>query len=227
LLDKNNALREFPLGYVTSSAADSPITNIINKLTRDGEFAPGVSPRLLVKNWPTAFVEWPTKSVREALYASPQFSRIVKGTEAVQDAIANGVSRAELAYVGKAAGGGYRPFQFNKGLSSNEVEISDDMFIITRETAEAYIKKREGGEPTPPPQPPGGAGGAEGGRTDGGAGGGEQPIPPGGETGATGIRKIAWSGEIAPQKWMNFYTRVLSRFVTGSGLKVTVNVEVA
>ena len=26
---------------------------------------------------------------------------------------------------------------------------------------------------------------------------------------------------------MNFYTRVLSRFVTGTGLKITVNVEVA
>ena len=43
----------------------------------------------------------------------------------------------------------------------------------------------------------------------------------------TGLKKIAWSGEIAPQKWMNFYTKVLSRFVTGSGLRLTVRVEVA
>ena len=151
----------------------------------------------------------------------------MKGTEAVQDAIANGVSRAELAYVGRAASGGYRPFQFNKGMASNEVEISDDMFIITRETAEAYIKKREGGQITPPPAEPQGLGEAEGGGKDRGVAGGEQPLTPGGETGARGIRKIAWPGEIAPQKWMNFYTRVLSRFVTGTGLKVTVNVEVA
>ena len=54
-----------------------------------------------------------------------------------------------------------------------------------------------------------------------------RPLPPEGGAGAAGIKKIAWSGEIAPQKWMNFYTRVLSRFVTGSGLKITVNVEVA
>ena len=35
-----------------------------------------------------------------------------------------------------------------------------------------------------------------------------------------------WTGEVPPQKWMNFYTKVLSRYVTDGGLKLTVNVEV-
>jgi hypothetical protein len=34
-----------------------------------------------------------------------------------------------------------------------------------------------------------------------------------------------WSGEVPPQKWMNFYTKVLSRHVTEGGLKLTVNIE--
>ena len=38
---------------------------------------------------------------------------------------------------------------------------------------------------------------------------------------------IAWSGEISPQKWMNFYTRVLAKFATGNGLKLSVKIEVA
>lgn len=33
-------------------------------------------------------------------------------------------------------------------------------------------------------------------------------------------------GEISPQKWMNFYTKVLSRFATAGGLKLTVTVDV-
>ena len=41
--------------------------------------------RLLLKNWSSAFTEWPTKSVRDALYASPQFPRIIRGTASVQD----------------------------------------------------------------------------------------------------------------------------------------------
>ena len=226
LLGKDNALRQVDLGYVTSTL-DSPITNIIEQLSRDGEFDKGVSVRLLTKNWPTAFVEWPTKSVRDAIYASPQFPRIVRGAEAIQTAIANGVSRGELAYIGKTAAGGYKPFHCNTGLAASEVEIVDEMFIITKETAEAYRKKREtgGSEPETQPQPPEGPTEKQGGRTGGGAG--EQPLPPESGAGAAGIKKIAWSGEIAPQKWMNFYTRVLSRFVTGSGLKITVNVEVA
>jgi hypothetical protein len=35
-----------------------------------------------------------------------------------------------------------------------------------------------------------------------------------------------WSGDIPPQKWMNFYTRVLSRFVMNPGLRVHVDVTV-
>ena len=38
---------------------------------------------------------------------------------------------------------------------------------------------------------------------------------------------IKWSGEVSPQKWMNFYTRVLSRFAATSGLKLTIQVEVS
>jgi hypothetical protein len=38
-------------------------------------------------------------------------------------------------------------------------------------------------------------------------------------------RKIVWSGEVSPQKWMNLYTKVLTRFVKDGDLKLTVNIE--
>lgn len=40
------------------------------------------------------------------------------------------------------------------------------------------------------------------------------------------LAKIAWSGDIPAQKWMNFYTKVLSKFAAGMGLKLTLRVEV-
>jgi hypothetical protein len=40
-------------------------------------------------------------------------------------------------------------------------------------------------------------------------------------------RSLRWNGEIPPQKWMNFYARVLSKFATGNGLRVTVTVDIA
>ena len=41
-----------------------------------------------------------------------------------------------------------------------------------------------------------------------------------------GSGKLSWVGEVPAQKWMNFYTRVLSRFAAGKGLRLTVNVEI-
>ena len=41
-----------------------------------------------------------------------------------------------------------------------------------------------------------------------------------------GPRTLRWRGQVPPQKWMNFYTRVLSRFVTVPGLRIEVSFEV-
>ncbi len=47
------------------------------------------------------------------------------------------------------------------------------------------------------------------------------PQPPAPTT-ASGL---TWTGEIPPQKWMNFYTKVLSKFASACGLKLTLKVE--
>jgi hypothetical protein len=38
---------------------------------------------------------------------------------------------------------------------------------------------------------------------------------------------LVWQGQIPPQKWMNFYTRVLARFATQPDLKLTLRFEVS
>jgi hypothetical protein len=37
---------------------------------------------------------------------------------------------------------------------------------------------------------------------------------------------LRWSGVITPHKWMNFYTKVVSKFATTKDLKLTLKVEV-
>ncbi len=39
-------------------------------------------------------------------------------------------------------------------------------------------------------------------------------------------KSIHWHGEVPPQKWTNFYTKVLSRFASAEGLKLNVSFEV-
>ena len=223
LLGKDNALRQVDLGLVHSSAASSPIENILNRLTSDGDFDKGVSVRLLLKNWSAAFTEWPTKSVRDAIYASPQFPRILKGTAAIQDTIAKGVGDHEIAYVGKGSAGKYSPFIYGTGMLSADVEISDDVFIIRKETADAYKISTASPIPASPiPEDTGEGNSPEGPTTP--TGGERTPAYP---VQTELFSHIKWTGEIPPQKWMNFYTKVVSKFAAAKGVKLTVTFEAA
>lgn len=229
LLNKDNTVKTVDLGLVHSSAADSPISNILNRLTTDGDVEKGVSPNFLARNWPPAFKEWSTKSIRDAFYASPVFPRMLN-PEAIKGTIAHGIERGLFAYVGKSASGKYQPFAFNQSVSPEDIEFSDDMFVITAETARAYLESLPGAEPAPVPPP--GSGGVTTASGEGshpaanGTPTEPQPAPAPQPTAPAKIAGIKWSGEVPPQKWMNFYTKILSRFAATPGLKLTIQVEV-
>src|ERR1700747_3153513 len=126
------------LGLVHSSAAPSIGQLIIERLVQAGDVEDkGVSPRFLVANWPPAFKEWNTRSVRDAFFASPKFPRLLN-PDSIKDTIARGIENGMLGYVGKKPDGSYAPFHWNSSLLAQDVEISDDIFLIQRELAEAY-----------------------------------------------------------------------------------------
>jgi hypothetical protein len=135
-----------------------------------------------------------------------------------------------VAYVGKSADGGYDPFVFKRSLPAADIELADDVYLVAKDRAEAYVAR--GMSVTPPPAVLPGADGSTGaGRAAEPSGvpptspeqsGSGQDLPLGVE-----VNGFQWTGEVSPQKWMNFYTKVLSRFATGGGLKLTVTVEVA
>jgi hypothetical protein len=67
------------------------------------------------RNWPPAFKEWNTRSVRDAFFASPQFPRLLN-PDSIKDTIARGVENGMLGYIGKKADGSYAPFHWNSSL---------------------------------------------------------------------------------------------------------------
>lgn len=140
LLGKDNQVRVIDLGLVHSSqtTSKSMVKLIVDRLRQDGDIETVVSPNFLVRNWPPAFTEWSTKSVRDAFFASPQFPRLLD-SDLIKDTIARGVSSNIIAYVGKASSG-YKPFIFEKNLAAGEVEISEDMFIVTADEAKKHIE---------------------------------------------------------------------------------------
>lgn len=232
LLAKDNTLKAVDLGLVHSSAADSPIANILNRLSSDGDVElKGVGPHFLTRNWPPAFKEWSTRSLRDAFYASPTYPR-VPNAEFIKGTVARGVESGMLAYVGKTAAGKYLPFAFKQGINPSDIEFSDDMFVVTGEIAQAYLDdEKQGVSPITDVTGDGATGGtgAPGGASptvSGGATGQPQPVPTKPITASTNVAGFKWAGEVPPQKWMNFYTKVLSRFAATSGLKLTIQVEV-
>ena len=180
--------------------------------------------------------------------------------------------------MGAASPGRYKPFHFGGSLRPDEVEISDEMFVITAEEAKKHVEPprlttvivtpaqtvvepgkkqsfaakgldqhgRDIDAGTATWTATGGAIDREGvftagpdegnflvtaatGTVRGTAGvtvaepGVTPPInPPVKET--TGL---AWEGDIPPQKWMNFYTKVLSKFAASKGLTLTVRFELS
>ena len=102
-----------------------------------------------------------------------------------------------------------------------DIEVADDVYIVTKETAERYLRKIEQ-PPDPAPEPP--VVGPDSETPP------EEPPEPPPEPGSDPVqapRTLTWTGEVPTQKWMNFYTKVLTKFAADSDLKLTLRVEVA
>jgi hypothetical protein len=141
LLNKSNQLQIKDFGLIHSSQARTISELFLNRLDSEGEITNEINPNFLARNWPPAFTAWSTKNVRDAFYQSPQFPRLIN-SESIKSTISRGVENGILAYVGKH-GTKYEPFFFEKTLYAGDVEISDDMFILTAEEARKNIEPRK------------------------------------------------------------------------------------
>ncbi|MFN0181739.1 MAG: ATP-binding protein [Gemmatimonadales bacterium] len=223
LLGADGQWKTVDLGLVHSSAAPSIAQLILERLGQAGDIEEkGVSPNFLVRNWPPAFKEWSTRSVRDAFFASPQFPRLLV-PDSIKDTIARGVETGMLGYVGKRADGSYSPFHWSSSLLFEDVEISDDVFLIQRDVAEAYAAGTRGS----PSLPAGGTASGWSTVPNGPGGAGVSSVSDHKVPRPASIARLVWTGDVPHQKWMNFYTKVLSKFAASVGLKITLRVEVA
>lgn len=270
-LGKNNTVQEISLSMSNSSSAASIVTLILDRLRRDDVLTSAVKPGRIVKYWPPTLARWSTKSVRDAFYSSPLFPRVMDDS-VIRESIASGVSDGLFGYAAEVMSGKFEPFIFEENLAETDVEISDDVFIVTSDEAKrmkapavlteievnvdstnlhpgeqvkiSVIGKDQYGQSISLDNvvwdATGGSVDSNGNFTAGvheadavvtvkTAGLSKtlplkitKIVPPSKKS-----NKMEWTGEVQPQKWMNFYTKVLGRFATKKGLKVTINVEVS
>lgn len=226
LLGEDGELQEVDLGLLHSSAAESLVGLILARLRQEGLLEDRVSPDFLVRNWPPAFAnEWNTKSVRDMFFASPRFPRLLN-PEVLRNTIAEGVQAGKFGYVGKAYGEYQGPPRIgDPSFRPEEVEFSEQVVLLPRERALEMLEARKP-QPTPAEKPGTVLEVAE--ET------GVAPAPPSAETPVIPpvspvkfLRRVAWEGYLPPQKWTNFYMKVLTRFATDPSLRIRVRFEVA
>jgi hypothetical protein len=138
--------------------------------------------------------------------------------------------------------GEYELFYYKTELSANEIEFSDEMFLITRDTAEAYLaakavaaaleearlQQATTSEEVPVPAGSPSGNGAFSGVQEQAASYQQLTAKP--EQAGPGdglLRRLIWKGEIPALKWNLFYMKVLTRFATGGGLKLTVQMDLS
>lgn len=212
LLGKDNTWRRVDLGLIHSSSAESMVALITTRLKQEGDLEDSIGSSFLARNWPPALTEWSTRSVRDTFFSSPQFPRL-SNPENLRHTIAEGVSKGLFGYAVKSPDGTYVELRFNEKLSEDEVEFSDDIMLLPKQTAQAIKSGALPPEPVtvvgPTPEPV---------VTGLRAGVGVAPVAE--------IAKLTWEGEVPSQKWMSFYTKIISRFATREGLKLRVKAEV-
>jgi Protein of unknown function (DUF499) len=199
LLGRDNTLQEIDLGLVNSSAAGSLVELIVNRLRERGEVTESVGVSKLVRAWPAGFAEWPTKSARNAFFASPLLERLLK-PDTIALTIADGVNQGRFGFAIRVGDDQYDRVVFKpqEGFQTAEVEFGDDEVLLTAERAQQLIQPPHLARIAIQPS--------------------SRRIKP--------KEDFAWQGSVPPQKWMNFYTKVLSRFASNPGLKLQVSFRV-
>lgn len=277
LLGKDNQLKEVDLGLAHSSMATSMAELMVSRLQQEDEITSGVGPTKLVRYWPPSVTAWSTKAARDAFFSSPALPRLLD-PNALKRTIVDGVAQKVLAYVGTDSDGRFEPLHFGATLTEADVELSEDMFLLTADEARKHIEPphlvRLQVSPSSLRTRPDEiaaftakgfdqhdrpfaveslAWSASGGAIDqngqftvpSGEGRfvitasaeglaataqldvvkeGSMAVPPPGPPTPLATA-VSWSGDVPPQKWMNFYTKVLSRFAATPGLKLQVSFE--
>jgi len=221
--------RFIDLGLVTSSSANNLTELIIQRLRTEEIVVDQVGPNFLIRNWNPAFPAWSTRALRDAFFASPIFPRLLDAA-AIKQTIAMGVSSGRLAY-GHRTGEKIEVVAFKKPFDVADIEISDDVVILQPQEAERLLAEAKAPESTKTVD-----------RVQGGSGlvpvgpGVVQPTSTATSTGQTGsgdpptashakLNALVWQGEIPPQKWSQFYMRVVGKVATIQGLKLSVKLD--
>ena len=138
LLNKTGELKDADLGQINSSMAGSLPELVVNSLRKNDEIVDSVSVQRLLRFWPPALNEWPTRSVSEAFFSSPALPRLAN-PESIKQTISDGISGKQIGY-GRKTGAKFSLEYFGEVVAPRDIEISEDAFIIKADEAQKLLE---------------------------------------------------------------------------------------
>ena len=214
LLGEENELREVDLGLLHPSAAESLVGLIISRLKQEGLLEETISPDFLLRHWPPALEEWSTKAVQDTFFASPEFPRLLN-PDILKETIAEGVQKGKFGYRSSQD----MPIINESSFRAEDVEISDEVVLLPLDKALALKEQLLS---TPQGQKPPVQAVAEAKEKLEAKLEQVSPAPP-----VPSLRRLSWQGQLPHQKWMQFYTKILSHFATDPSLQLELRFRVA
>jgi hypothetical protein len=142
-MGSDGELKEEDLGVLHSSAAESMQALVQARLRQRDEITDSLAATRIAQNWPKGLIEWTTKAVRDAVYASPVFTRLLRA-DALKESIARGVRDGLFGYAAKR-NGEFVGIKFNEPLDALGVEFSADVVLVP----ESLARQLKDAQPTP------------------------------------------------------------------------------
>ena len=214
-----SGLKIIDLGAGHSSASETLCGRVIGALKTEALLNESVGAGYLDRHWPPALKDtgaWPLKSLRQS-FLDGSLTRLTDPDAVLRRKILEFVESGSFGLAsGTGDGGGYERLWFAEPVGAEEVAFEANVFLLTREKAEALRKTpeedRPRAEPSPEPDP----------EATPKPESGPTPKPDSGNNTAT----LRLTGTVPPEIWNRLGTKVLPKLRSGDGLSVGIELSV-
>ena len=217
-----DGLKIIDLGAGHSSSGESLCGRVLAALKSEALLNESVGAGYIERNWPPALKAdgaWPLASLRQS-FLNGALTRLVDPDAVLKNKIVEFVRNGDFGLAsGKRADGSFERLWFEEPVGPEEVAFESGVFLLRKATAEAL---RAG--PPAEPDPTSGPATAPTPRPASPTGPAPEPSPEPEPT--AGTRTLRLSGNVPPEVWNRFGTRVLPKLRSGTDLTIGVEVSV-
>ncbi|WP_420448477.1 DUF499 domain-containing protein [Candidatus Palauibacter sp.] len=213
-----DGLRVIDLGAGHSSPSDTLSGRVVRALKTEALLNESVGAGYIERHWPPAFRDggaWPLASLRKS-FLDGSLTRLVDADAVLRDKIPRFVANGDFGLAsGPRDDGGYDRLWYLELLPPEEIAFEAGVFLVTRAKAAEFTSPQQTWEA------PSTERGMSSESDDPGTDDGDKP--PGEKTDTAQTATLRVAGDIPPELWNRFGTRVLPKLRAGEDLTVRID----